>query len=166
MEEGINAADGNVSNLSNDPSQAGLPRYTGEDRGLHRLAYEAWDHLWPWSRRGFRGRRFVLALSLALATAVSVVWLLAAAGRLGPTVVVAWWVGWSVFEIPIRLQSKPYVKEGPWWGRQYRRASLPDLICYVAFKNLLIGAGLFLALRTIGLLDFLHGLPGLKWLYV
>lgn len=143
-----------------------LPPYAGETSGLRRLAYEIWDHLWPWSRRGFRQRRFFLALSLALAAAVSVVWLLAAAGRLGPTVVVAWWVGWSVFEVVVRWQSKPYVKDGPWWGHTYRRASFADLVCYVAFKNLLIAATLFLAMRVVGLLDFLHGLPGLKWLYV
>lgn len=153
-------------NSANATLPPDLPPYALEERGLRRLGHEIWDHLWPWSAHGFRGRRFVLALSLALAAVVSVVWLFAAAGRIGPTAVVAWWVGWSVFEIPIRRQSKPYVKEGPWWGRSYRRASLPDLICYVAFKNLLIGAALFLTLRAIGVLGFLHGLPELKWLYV
>lgn len=160
MEHGINTA-------KLDPAGGtGLPPYAAEQRGLHRLAHELWDHLWPWSRRGFRGGRFVLALSLALAAVVSVVWLLAAAGRLGPTVVVAWWVGWSVFEVVVRWQSKPYVKDGPWWGRNYRRADFADMLCYVAFKNLLIAATLFLAMRVVGLFDFLHGLPGLKWLYV
>lgn len=144
----------------------GLPPYALEERGLHRLGHEIWDHLWPWSRHGFRQARFFLALSLGLAGVVSVVWLLAAAGRLGPTVVVAWWVGWSVFEVVVRRQSKPYVKDGPWWGRRYRSADLADLLCYVAFKNLLIAAALFLSLRAVGLLDVLHGLPGLKWLYV
>jgi hypothetical protein len=28
-----------------------------------------------------------------------------------------------------------------------------DMICYVMFKNLLIGAGLFIALRNLGLLQ-------------
>jgi len=142
-----------------------LPPYAQEERWLYRLAYEVWDHLWPWSRHGFRRQRFILALSLGLAAVVSVVWLLAAAGRIGPTAVVAWWVGWSVFELLVRWQSKPYVKEGPWWGHQYRRAALADMICYVAFKNLLIGAVLFVSMRLFGVLDFLQGLPGLKWLY-
>ena len=153
---------------TNDSSEANavLPPYAQEGRWLYRLGHEIWDHLWPWSRHGFRGRRFVLALSLGLAAVVSVVWLLAAAGRIGPTAVVAWWVGWSVFEMLVRQQSKPYVKDGPWWGRRYRRASLADLMCYVAFKNLLIGAAFFVLMRAVGVLDFLHGLPELKWLYL
>jgi hypothetical protein len=142
-----------------------LPPYAQESRWLRRLGYEIWDHLWPWRRHGFQGRRFVLALSLGVAAVVSVVWLLAAAGRIGPTAVIGWWVGWSVFEVLVRWQSKPYVKEGPWWGKQYRRADLADMICYVAFKNLLIGAALFVAMRLLGVLDFLQGLPGLRWLY-
>lgn len=142
-----------------------LPPYAQEARCLVRLGNELWDHLWPWSRHGFQGRRFLLAASLGVAVVVSSVWLLAAAGRLGPTAVIGWWVGWSVFEVVIRWQSKPYVKEGPWWGRTYRRADLPDMMCYVAFKNLLIGAALFVVMRAFGVLDFLQGLPGLKWLY-
>lgn len=149
----------------NFPGNAALPPYAAEPRWYFRLFYELWDHLWPWRRQGFEGRRFVLALSLAAAVVVSVVWLLAAAGRIGPSVVIAWWVGWSVFEVLIRRQSKPYVKDGPWWGKTYRRADLADLICYVAFKNVLIGAALFVTLRLIGVLDFLQRLPGLKWLY-
>lgn len=146
-----------------------LPPYAQESRGLHRLAHELWDHLWPWNRQGFRGQHpgvgLLLALSLGVAAVASVVWLLAAAGRLGPTVVIGWWVGWSVFEVLVRWQSKPYVKEGPWWGKHYRRADLADMICYVAFKNLLVGATLFVTMRLFGVLDFLQGLPGLKWLY-
>lgn len=146
-----------------------LPPYAHEARWPVRLGHELWDHLWPWSRQGFRGRHpgvgLLLALSLGVAAVVSVVWLLAAVGRIGPTAVIGWWVGWSVFEVLVRWQSKRYVKEGPWWGNHYRRADLPDMICYVAFKNLLIGATLFVAMRAVGVLDFLQGLPGLKWLY-
>jgi hypothetical protein len=142
-----------------------LPSYAQESSGLRRLGYEVWDHLWPWSRRGFQGRLFFLAASLGLAAVVSVVWLLAAAGRIGPTAVVGWWVGWSVFEVLVRWQSKRYVKDGPWWGSRYRRADLADMMCYVGFKNLLIGATLFVTMRLFGVLDFLQGLPGLKWLY-
>ena len=52
----------------------------------------------------------------------------------------------------VRLGAKPYVKEGPWWGQRYRKASLMDMTCYVGFKNLLIGATLFLTLKSMGLL--------------
>ncbi|MBP8134336.1 MAG: transcription regulator, partial [Zoogloea sp.] len=61
--------------------------------------------------------------------------------------------GWSVFEVLVRLDAKPYVKEGPWWGRLYRRASTRDMLCYVSFKNLLIGAVLFIGLKMAGLLQ-------------
>jgi NosR/NirI family nitrous oxide reductase transcriptional regulator len=36
---------------------------------------------------------------------------------------------------------------------------------YVAFKNLLIAAALFLIMKGTGILDYLQGLPALQWLY-
>lgn len=36
-----------------------------------------------------------------------------------------------------------YVKDGPWWRKTYRHANVMDMISYVSFKNLLIGAALF-----------------------
>ncbi|ATE58591.1 transcription regulator [Thauera sinica] len=117
-----------------------------------RLAAETWDHLWPWSRSGFQRQRAIQAAGLALAVAASLAWVLAALGQLAPAAIIGWWFGWSVFEIAVRMGSKPYVKEGPWWGRRYRRASLMDMICYVGFKNLLIGAALFIGLKWAGLL--------------
>lgn len=95
----------------------------------------------------------MLAVGLALALAVSVVWVLAGMGQVTAGVVISWWVGWSAFEIVIRMHSKPYIKEGPWWGRNYRPASVMDMLCYVSFKNLLIGAMLFLGLKALGLLQ-------------
>jgi NosR/NirI family nitrous oxide reductase transcriptional regulator len=50
------------------------------------------------------------------------------------------------------MRCKPWIKEGAWWGRKYRKASVPDMIAYVATKNLLIGAGLFLVLYLMGVL--------------
>ena len=52
----------------------------------------------------------------------------------------------------VRKECKPWVKEGPWWGNARRPASTVDLVAYVATKNLLIGAGLFLMLSMFGLL--------------
>lgn len=115
-------------------------------------AAEAWDHLWPWSRAGFQKARALQAGGLAIGLAASVVWILAAMGRMEAGALIGWWFGWSLFEVLVRLDSKPYVKEGPWWGRRYRRAKPMDMICYVGFKNLLIGAALFLALKSLGLL--------------
>lgn len=131
-----------------DPER--LPPYASSPSAW--LLHEAIDHLWPWSWRGFRTHKWVLVLGLVLALAVSAVWVLAGLGHVTAGVVIGWWAGWSVFEIVIRMYSKPYIKEGPWWGRNYRPASVMDMLCYVSFKNLLVGAALFLGLKALGLL--------------
>ena len=117
-----------------------------------RLLAEVWDHLWPWSRNGFQRQRMIQAAGLALAVAASVAWIPAAMGSMTPGAIIGWWFGWSVFEVLVRLGSKPYVKDGPWWGNRYRRANLMDMVCYVGFKNLLIGATLFLLFKSLGLI--------------
>ncbi len=142
-----------------------FPHYAQRENLLAWVASDIWDHLWPWSRRGFRRQRFLLALSVAAAVVIAIVWLLGAAGRIGAPVVIAWWVGWSVFEVMVRMQSKPYVKDGPWWGRRYRTANLMDMICYVSFKNVLLGSLLYIAMRLLGVLDLLQSMPSLRWLY-
>lgn len=119
---------------------------------LQVVAAEIWDHLWPWSRKGFEKQRAIQGASFALAIAATLVWILAAMGELEAGAVIGWWVGWSAFEVVVRLGSKPYVKEGRWWGRRYRVANTMDMICYVGFKNLLIGATLFLVIKSFGLL--------------
>lgn len=121
--------------------------------GGKRLLYEVVDHLWPWNRQGWRQHKAILAAGLAMAVAATIVWGLAASGHLGSSAVIGWWLGWSVYEIIIRLLCKPYVKEGPWWRNHYRPAGRMDMICYVMFKNLLIGAVLFIVLRHLGLLQ-------------
>lgn len=117
------------------------------------LLHEMIDHLWPWSWRGFRLHRWVLSAGVILALVVSLVWVLAGLGKATSGTVINWWAGWSAFEIVIRMYSKPYIKEGRWWGRNYRPASLMDMLCYVSFKNLLVGAILFLGLKAFGLLQ-------------
>ncbi|AMO37674.1 hypothetical protein [Thauera humireducens] len=128
------------------------PPYAGGG-ALARIGAEIWDHLWPWSRSGFQRQRAIQAAGLALALAATVAWVLAAMGNLTPGAIIGWWFGWSVFEVVVRLGSKPYVKEGPWWGQRYRKASPMDMICYVGFKNLLIGATLFLVLKSLGFIQ-------------
>jgi hypothetical protein len=117
------------------------------------VLYEILDHLWPCSWRGFRRHKWLLAAGMVLALAVSSVWVLAALGRVTSGVVISWWAGWSVFEIVIRMVSKPYVKEGPWWERNYRPAGVMDMLSYVSFKNLLVGAVLFIGLKAFGWLQ-------------
>lgn len=129
------------------------------------LATEIFDHLIPWGGR-FRLRPLVVqAGSIALAVLVTWAWLLGAAGKLGPGIILGWWLAWSVYETFARMHCKPRVKEGPWWQRNYRPASWPDMMAYVGMKNLLIGAALFLFLKAVGVLQFLQGLPELEWLY-
>lgn len=133
------------------PTDPVAPPFAG--RGLPAwLAAEAWHHLWPFSREGFARHRVIQAAGFALALATLVAWILAGIGRIEAVAIIAWWFGWSVFEVIVRMGAKPWVKEGPWWRRHYRAANTMDMICYVGFKNLLIGATLFLALKWAGLL--------------
>lgn len=132
-------------------TDAHQPPYAG-GHPIARLAAEALDHLWPWTGAGFRTSRTLQALGVGAAWLATTVWVLAAMGKLAAPYVIGWWVLWSIVEIFLRLSSKPYVKEGRWWGARYRKAGWMDMLCYVAFKNLLIGAVLFLSLKALGLL--------------
>lgn len=134
------------------PTDPAEPPYAATDSILHLFAAEVWDHLWPWSHHGFQRQRALHAAGMALGLAATVVWVLAAMGQMQAGALIGWWFGWSVFEVFVRLGSKPYVKDGPWWGRRYRVANTMDMVCYVGFKNLLIGATLFIALKSLGFL--------------
>jgi NosR/NirI family nitrous oxide reductase transcriptional regulator len=118
-----------------------------------RVWEEAVDHVLPWGPAFLAQRAAMQAAGIGLAVVVTVAWLLAAAGRVSSVAVIAWWVGWSVYELLCRRRCKPWVKEGPWWGRKRRPASTVDLLFYVATKNLLIGAGLFLVLALLGVIQ-------------
>lgn len=135
-----------MSTPESDPDL--LPPYANSSNAW--VLREAIDHLWPWSRRGFQRKKSVQAAGLALALAVSVIWVLAGMGQVTASAVIGWWAGWSAFEVVIRMVAKPYIKEGPWWQRHYRPASVADMLFYVSFKNLLIGATLFLGLKALG----------------
>jgi NosR/NirI family nitrous oxide reductase transcriptional regulator len=126
--------------------------YANQDSLWRFLAGELKDHLWPWSRAGLREHRAVQAAGFAVLLAAALVLLLAIEGRIEGAAVIAAWVGWSFFEVLVRMGSRPYVKEGPWWQRHYRVASWMDMVSYVGFKNLLIGAVLFVILKSMGLL--------------
>ena len=115
-----------------------------------RFGAEIWDHLWPWTRTSFNRQRGLQGFLLAVAVAATLAWVIAAFGRLSSAALIGWWLGWSVLEVVVRSGAKPYVKDGPWWGKRYRHATLFDLISYVGFKNLLIGASLFLLLKSFG----------------
>lgn len=129
------------------------------------LRAEIVDHLFPWSGKFRTHPILIQAAGIALAVLVTWAWLLGAAGKLGSGIILGWWLAWSVYELVVRMSCKPYVKEGPWWHRRFRTASWADMASYVAMKNLLIGAALFLFMQAVGVLRFLQGLPELRWLY-
>ena len=79
--------------------------------------------------------RLLQAISLALAVLVTWVWVLGAAGSIGPGIVLGWWLAWSVYELVVRMRCKPYVKDGPWWGRDLRPASWADMATYVGVQE-------------------------------
>jgi len=121
--------------------------------GIKWLMHEIIDHLWPWNKEGWLQHKAIESAGMALALAATTAWLLAANGQLGSSAVIGWWLGWSAYEIVIRLQCKPYIKDGPWWHHNYRQAGRMDMFCYVMFKNLLIGVILFSVLRNLSLLQ-------------
>ncbi len=124
-------------------------------------------HLIPWGPRFTTRSIGFKAVSICLAVVVTVMWVLGlgAEGKMGPAAVIGWWIGWSLYEIMVRMQCKPWVKEGPWWRHARRQADWADMTAYVVTKNLIIGVVLFLVLRVTGVLDFLHEQPTLRWMY-
>jgi NosR/NirI family nitrous oxide reductase transcriptional regulator len=131
------------------PTPPAQPATKTGARGLRWVLLELVDHLWPWSREGWASRRALQVAGFSLAVAASVAWVMAAMGSLSSGAIIGWWFGWSVYEVLIRLSGKRYVKDGPWWRDQYRVAGVMDMVSYVGFKNLLIGAALFLAIKTL-----------------
>ena len=129
------------------------------------IGQEFFDHAFPWSRKVFQQPLLLQVATFALTLLVSWVWILGAAGSIGPGIILGWWTAWSVYELVVRMRCKPYVKDGPWWGRNLVPASWADMAAYVAFKNLLIAVALFLIMKGTGVLDYLQGLPALQWLY-
>lgn len=126
------------------------PPHLARERSLGWLLAEARHHLFPWSVEGWHSRRTIQIAGIGLAVAATLAWVWAWQGRLGAGAIIGWWIGWSVYEVLIRMNGLAFVKEGAWWHTQYRRATWMDMISYVGFKNLLIGATLFIALQSLG----------------
>jgi NosR/NirI family nitrous oxide reductase transcriptional regulator len=132
------------------PTEPVAPWHQAGESAWKWVAMEVRDHLWPWSSEGWDSQRAMHVLGFSLALAVSIAWLMAALGHLSSGALIGWWFGWSVYEVLIRLSGRRYVKDGVWWRGNYRAASVMDMMSYVGFKNLLIGATLFLALKALG----------------
>ncbi|NDY93592.1 NosR/NirI family protein [Ideonella livida] len=140
------------------PTARITPPQLGPEVGTGRwLLQELRQHLLPWSRDGWTQARTLQIIGLGLALAASAAWVLGAQGRLPAAGLIGCWFGWSVAEVLLRWHGQRWVKDGPWWGRTWRVAGVMDLLSYVAFKNLMIGAALFLVLRAAGRLS--GGLP-------
>ncbi len=134
------------------PTDPVAPRHKTDATGLKWIWEEVFDHLWPWSQDGWKTQKAVQIAGFSLALAATLAWILAGSGQLSQSAIIGWWFGWSLYEVLIRLSGKRYVKDGPWWRANYRYASVMDMLSYVGFKNLLIGAALFLSLKSLGLL--------------
>ncbi|HRF21322.1 MAG TPA: 4Fe-4S binding protein [Comamonas denitrificans] len=142
------AKDGVDPRMPTDPT---LPAHK-RDVGLFKwVLLEVRDHLWPWSSEGWRSKRALQMAGIALAVAATVAWVMTAMGHLSSGAIIGWWFGWSVYEVLIRMSGRRYVKDGLWWHDNYRVAGWFDMMSYVAFKNLMIGAALFLVLQALGL---------------
>lgn len=135
------------------PTEPVAPWHKAGESSLKWIIMEVRDHLWPWSTEGWRSQRALQIAGFSLAVAATVAWVMTALGTLSSGAIIGWWFGWSVYEVLIRLSGRRYVKDGVWWRGNYRAASVMDMMSYVGFKNLLIGAALFLALKTLGLLN-------------
>ena len=134
------------------PTDPALPAHKSNVGLLQWIWLELRDHLWPWSSEGWYSQRALQIAGFSLAVAATVAWVMTAMGTLSSGAIIGWWFGWSVYEVLIRLSGKRYVKDGPWWRDHYRVAGIMDMVSYVGFKNLLIGAALFLVLKSLGLL--------------
>ena len=135
------------------PTEPVAPFHKAGESRLMWIMLEVRDHIWPWSTEGWHSQRALQVAGFSLAVAATVAWVMAAMGDLSSGAIIGWWFGWSVYEVLIRLSGRRYVKDGVWWRGNYRAASVMDMMSYVGFKNLLIGAALFLALKTLGLLN-------------
>jgi NosR/NirI family nitrous oxide reductase transcriptional regulator len=121
--------------------------------------------LFPW--RGRLEKQDILANSIGifLAVVVAWAWLLGAAGKLDPLNILTWWTIWSAYEITVRMQTKPVVREGPWWRRNFRKADWADMAAYVGIKNILLASLLLFIIQSdTGLGPWLQHLPEAAWL--
>ncbi|MFO1253591.1 MAG: 4Fe-4S binding protein [Inhella sp.] len=126
------------------------PPHLAREFSLAWLWAEARHHLSPWSVDGWRSAKALQIAGIGLAVAASLAWVFAWQSKLSAAAVVGWWIGWSVYEVLLRKQGMSFVKDGPWWKAHYRAATWMDMIAYVGFKNLLIGAALYLSLQALG----------------
>ncbi|MBB5203384.1 NosR/NirI family nitrous oxide reductase transcriptional regulator [Inhella inkyongensis] len=126
------------------------PPHLARERSLAWLWAELCHHLLPWRASTWRTAGALQIAGIGLALAATLAWVLAWQSRLSAAAVVGWWIGWSLYEVLLRKKGMSFIKDGPWWKAQYRQAGWLDMVAYVGFKNLLIGAVLYLGLQGLG----------------
>lgn len=131
------------------PTDSVLVPQLNEASGIKRLAMEVLEHLNPWSAAGWKHNRWVSMLAVPCMIAAIAAWVLLAMGHISTSAMIICWFIWSLIEVLLRLDGRRYVKDGVWWNSRYRYANPMDMLAYVAFKNLLIGAALLIAFRAV-----------------
>ena len=134
------------------PTDPMMPSWQTHPSLLRRMGAELLHHLWPIAPTAAGHQWQPHAAAAAALGAAAVVLALAIGGLLPPVSVLGAALVLSLWEARARMTSLPFVKDGPWWRHHYRVATPMDMLSYVGFKNLLIGAALFLALKASGLL--------------
>ncbi|ODS55477.1 MAG: 4Fe-4S binding protein [Acidobacteria bacterium SCN 69-37] len=132
--------------MQTDPVE---PAWERQPSIVRRAMAELRHHFWPIGE----GRRWSAhAIAVAALAGAGVVLALAIARVIPPVSVLGAALLLSFWEARARMASLRFVKEGPWWKHQYRAARPMDMLSYVGFKNLMIGALVFLTLKALGLL--------------
>ena len=131
------------------PTQAVTVPNLNTTSGIQRLVREVLEHINPWSKEGFTTQRALSLFAIPCAVGMIAAWVLLGWGEITTSAIVVCWFAWSAVEALLRLCGKRYVKDGAWWLSRYRYANVMDMLAYVAFKNLLIGAALLLVFRAV-----------------
>jgi NosR/NirI family transcriptional regulator, nitrous oxide reductase regulator len=122
--------------------------WAGWSRSRQILA-ELRHHFWPVAPAQPWHAHAVAALVAGGALAVL---LLAVDGVVPPISVIAAAFLLSLWEARERMRSLAFVKDGPWWRHHFRVATPVDMLSYVGFKSLLVGATTLMVLKALGFL--------------
>ena len=128
------------------PTDRVTPAWAADPSIVRRMIAEARHHLWPIAPGCSWTAHATAAVAAGSALAVLV---LAMTGHVPPLSVVGAALLLSAWEARARMASLRFVKEGPWWRHHYRMATPMDMLSYVGFKSLLIGATVLMILKAL-----------------
>lgn len=130
------------------PTDRVVPAWRGRPLA-QRVLGECLHHFWPVAPSRTWRAHVVAALAAGGALTVLVS---AINGLVPPISVLGAAFFLSLWEARERMASLAFVKDGPWWRHEYRAATPFDMLSYVGFKNLLIGATSLMMLKALGVL--------------